>query len=94
MTAPTARTENGGTPPRIITQTTKQRSGEMCFEFNKLSSRTENGGTPPRIITQTTKQRSGEMCFEFNKLSSRTENGGTPWRNLWIKITILKMRLK
>ena len=46
MTAPTARTENGGTLPRIITQTTKQRSGEMCFEFNKLSSRTENGGTP------------------------------------------------
>lgn len=69
-------------------------SGEMCFEFDKLSSQTENGGTPPRIITQTTKQRSGEMCFEFNKLSSRTENGGTPWRNLWIKKTMLKMRLK
>ncbi|RGH56887.1 hypothetical protein DW843_07780 [Ruminococcus sp. AM36-18] len=65
MTAPTARTENGCTPRRIITQITKQRSGEMCFEFNKLSSRTENGGTPPRIITQTTKQRSGEICFEL-----------------------------
>ena len=22
------------------------RSGEICFEFDKLSSRTENGGTP------------------------------------------------
>ena len=80
MTAPTARTENGGTPPRIITQTTKQRSGEMCFEFDKLSSRTENGGTPPRIITQTTKQRSGgyvsHIANNLHELRTVAHRGG------------------
>lgn len=48
MTAPTARTENGGTPPRIITQTTKQRSGEICFELtnylHELETATCRGG--------------------------------------------------
>ncbi len=48
MTAPTARTENGGTLPRIITQTTKQRSGEyvshIANNLHELRTATCRGG--------------------------------------------------
>lgn len=48
MTAPTARTENGGTPPRIITQTTKQRSGgyvsHIANNLHELRTVAHRGG--------------------------------------------------